>query len=112
MNKKTHYGDDTVYFISYARLPSGIAAGKLLEVVGIGLIINQHTGNIEDLSCTLLTNEAKLFLKDIAVGFNLHDQSIDQLLDIVVARYHGLGQKAVCVAINGAYERYIQWKES
>ena len=109
---KKNYSDDTVYFISYARLPNGIAAGKLLEVVGIGLIINKTSGVIEDISCTLITEEAKLFIKDIAVGFNLHDRPIEDLLTSISLRYHGLSQKAVCVAISGAYDRYIQWLES
>ena len=91
-------------------MPGGIAAGKLLEVVGVGLIINKVTGVVEDLSCTLLTEEAKYFLKDLVIGFNVHTQPIDELTALITQRYHGLGQKAVCVATAGAYERYIQWK--
>jgi len=105
-----HYSPETVYFISYARLSKAIPAGKLLDVVGVGLIINQSSGIIEDISCTLLTEEAKLFLKDIIIGFNLHTEPIDTLTDRIVLRYHGMSQKAVCVAIHDAYDRYTQWK--
>jgi len=106
-----HYSPETVYFISYSRLSKSIPAGKLLDVVGVGLIIHQETGVIEDISCTLLTEEAKLFLKDIIIGFNLHTQPIETLIKNVTERYHGMSQKAVCVAINDAYERYLQWKK-
>ncbi|MBI9013421.1 MAG: DUF3870 domain-containing protein [Clostridiales bacterium] len=105
-----HYSPETVYFIAYSRLSKSIPAGKLLDVVGVGLIIHQETGVIEDTSCTLLTDEAKLFLKDLIVGFNIHTHPIEELLDYVCSRYHGMSQKAVCVAIRDACERYIQWK--
>lgn len=106
-----NYSDETVYFISYAKLPSSIAAAKLLDVVGVGLVINVKTGIIEDTSCTLITDEAKKFLKDIIIGFNLHEYGVDRLVEEVQYRFHGLSQKAVCVAIKGAVERYETWKE-
>lgn len=105
-----HYSPETVYFISYSRLSQAIPAGKLLDTVGVGLIINQVTGVIEDTSCTLLTEEAKLFVKDILVGCNLHEDSIESLQERIIQRYHGMSQKALCVAVAGAYERYMQWK--
>ncbi len=105
-----HYSPETVYFISYSRLSNSIPAGKLLDTVGVGLIINQATGIIEDTSCTLLTEEAKQFLKDILVGYNIHKNSIEGLQERIVQRYHGMSQKALCVAVAGACERYSQWK--
>ncbi len=106
-----NYSDKTVYFISYAKLPSSISAAKLLDVVGIGLVINTETGIIEDTSCTLITDEAKDFLKSIIVGFNIHKYSVDKLVEEVQHRFHGMSQKAICVAIKGAVERYETWKE-
>lgn len=107
-----NYSPDTVYFIAYARLSQSIPAGKLLDTVGVGLIINQTTGIIEDTSCTLLTDEAKVFLKQIIVGFNVHENPIEDLLEIITNRYHGMSQKAICVAVQSAYDRYMQWKSS
>lgn len=109
MNNK-HYSDDTVYFISYAKLSNAIPAGKLMDYVGVGLVINQVTGIIEDISCTLLTEEAKFFLKDIIINFNVHEENIEVLLKKISDRYHGMSQKSVCVAVHSTYERYIQWK--
>ena len=105
------YNDTTVYFIAYAKLPSTIAAAKLLDVVGIGLVINYETGVIEDNSCTLITDEAKLFLKEIIKGHNLNDEGIDSLIDKINYRFHGMSQKAICVALRAAYEKYETWKE-
>lgn len=105
------YSEDTVYFISYAKLPSEIPAANMHKVVGLGLIINRKTGIIEDSSCTLLTEEAKDFLKQLLVGYKLHENGIEPLIEKIKDRYHGLAQKAICVALKGTYERYLAWKE-
>ena len=104
------YDKNTVYFMSYAKLPENISAGKLHGVVGVGLIINTKTGIIEDAVSTLLTEEVKNFLKGIIVGFNLHENNIDDLVDEVDYRFHGVSRKAVCVALKGSYEKYETWK--
>jgi len=109
-NPVKHYDSETVYFISYAKLPSNIAAGQLMEMVGVGLVINFKSGSVTDMSCTLLTDEAKMFLKDIIVGFNLHEESIQDLIDAICFRYHGHSQKAICVAVKQTAERYQQWR--
>jgi len=104
------YDENTVYFISYAKLPSEISAANMHKVVGVGMIINKDTGIIEDCSCTLITDEAKYFLKQILVNHNLHRDGVDSLIEEVKQRYHGLAQKALCVAIKGTYERYMVWR--
>ncbi|SDJ88786.1 DUF3870 domain-containing protein [Natronincola ferrireducens] len=105
-----YYDDDTVYFISYAKLPTEISAAALHKVVGIGLIINIKTGRIVDVSCTLLTQEAKDFMKSILVGRNVHEEDVDEIIQTIKQRYHGYAQKAVGVATRGTIERYNTWK--
>ncbi len=105
-----HFSDETVYFISYAKLPENISVAKLHHVVGIGLIINYKTGVVEDISCTLLTEEAKFFLKDVIVGFNAHDDDVETLVKNLCYRYHGMSQKAITVALKGSLDRYMLWK--
>lgn len=108
----THlYPPDTVYFMAYAKLPSNIAAAKLMDVVGVGLIINYKTGIIEDITCTLLTEEAKRFLGSVIIGFNVHEDPLSDLIERINFRFHGLSQKAICVATKAAYERYVVWTE-
>lgn len=109
MNRE--YSTDTVYFIAYSKLPSGVAVAKMMDLVGVGLIINYKTGIIEDVSCTLITSEAKLFLKSIMVGFNLHENDISELIEDINFRFNGLSQKAICVATKLSYERYLTWKQ-
>lgn len=104
------YSDDTVYFISYAKLPGEMPAANLHKVVGVGLIIHKDTGIIEDSSCTLITEEARSFLKQVLVGHNLHIEGIDALIEKVKYRFHGLSQKAICVALKATYDRYMTWR--
>lgn len=104
------YSEDTVYFISYAKLPGEMPAANLHKVVGVGLIIHKDTGIIEDSSCTLITEEARAFLKQILVGHNLHTEGIDGLIEKVKYRFHGLSQKAICVALKATYDRYMTWR--
>ncbi|MDM8535091.1 DUF3870 domain-containing protein [Clostridiaceae bacterium HSG29] len=106
-----NYSDNTVYFIAYSKLPGGVAVAKMMDLVGVGLIINYETGIIEDVSCTLLTKEAKIFLKSIIVGFNLHESDISELIDKINFRFNGLSQKAICVATKLSYERYLTWRQ-
>ena len=104
------YPDQAVYFISYAKLPGEIPAANMHKTVGVGLIIHQDTGEIIDASCTLLTQEACLFLKSVLQGRNVHDEEAEVIIESVRQRYHGYAQKAVCVAIKGSTDRYFQWK--
>lgn len=106
------YSEESVYFISYAKLPSDIPAAHMHKVVGLGMIINSETEIIEDVSCTLLTQEAKNFLKTILVGYNLKENGIDKMIDIIKNRYHGMAQKALCVAAKATYLKYIEWKKT
>lgn len=104
------YSENTVYFISYAKLPTEISAANMHKVVGVGMIINTDTGVIEDTSCTLITEEARNFLKQVLIGYNLHENGIDPLVERVKYRFHGSAQKAICVAMKGTYEKYMTWR--
>lgn len=101
----------TVYFISYAKLPGNTSAGKLLEYIGVGLYINYETGVVENASCTLLTQEAKEYIKLLIVGFNFHTQDINELVDRINFHYHGLSQKAIGVILKAVYEKYMNWRK-
>jgi len=101
----------TVYFISYAKLPNNTSAGALLDYIGLGLYIDYQSGMIEDVAITLLTDEAKLYLKDLMVGFNLHERPLDELVQRIEFHYHGMSQKAIIVVLKAVYERYCHWKK-
>lgn len=108
---KKKYNKETVYVISYAKLPENTSAKAVHNMVGLGLVINYVTGVIEDNSCTLLTDEAKDFLKDIIKGYNLYENGIDPLIEEVRNRFHGSSQKSICVILKDNHNKFLKWKE-
>ena len=103
--------DKHVYFISYAKIPNNISAAIYSGHVGLGFVINHITGTIDDVSCTLLTQVARDFLKSIMTGYNLHENNVDELVARVKKIYHGHSQKALCVIIKENYKKYNEWKK-
>ncbi|MBI9107037.1 MAG: DUF3870 domain-containing protein [Spirochaetales bacterium] len=98
-----------VYFISYSKLPSNISAAVYEGYIGVGIVVNYHTGIIEDVSCTLLTEVARNFLKGIIIGFSLYDD-IEPLIDDIKLHFHGFSQKSVCVIMHENFRRYHEWE--
>jgi len=104
-NSMGKYSKATVYFSSYAKLPEELPSAHYNRNLDIGLIINFQTGDIEGLSCTLITEDTKEFLKSIIVGYNLND-GIDILIEELKSRFFGSSQKALCVTLRSIYEKY------
>lgn len=91
-------------------MPSTIPSGEIYQYLNIGLVINDKTGVIEDTSITLLSEGAVRFLEYLIIGFNLKEEGIDILINKIETRYFGWSQKAICVAIKQAYEKYSAFK--
>lgn len=105
------YDKNTVYFISYAQLPENISAKKVVGTIGLGIVVDFYTDIIVDTSCTLITEEAREFLKSIIVGYNLSN-GIEELIEEVRFRFNGQSQKSVCVVLRDVHRKYLAWKES
>ena len=60
-----------VLFIGHAKLPMGSAARDVSEILALSSIVEPKYGVILDVSDTLLTDSAKLLLRDVLVGQNL-----------------------------------------
>ena len=107
----TKYNSDcNVYFISYSKLPSNISAAVYEGTIGVGFVINYYTDIIEDISCTLLTEVARNFLKSVVIGYNIND-GIEPLVKKVEKRFFGHSQKAVCIIIRENFNLYKEWKK-
>ncbi|MGE5630816.1 MAG: DUF3870 domain-containing protein [Caulobacteraceae bacterium] len=105
------FSEDTVYFVTYAKLPEEMAAAHLHKLVGVGFFINSKSGIIEDVVITLLSDKTKEFLGYLFIGHNIERDGPEELIKKVEKRYHGYAQKAIIVGIKGTYERYMKWKE-
>lgn len=108
---KIGYDKNTVYFISYAQLPENISAKKVVGTIGLGIVVDFYTDIIVDTSCTLITEEARVFLNAIIVGYNI-SKDIDDLIEEVRFRFNGQSQKSVCVVLRDVHRKYISWKET
>lgn len=111
MRKTIDYGEDTVYFVSYTKLPQEISAAYVHRVVGVGFLINTKTGIIEDVMVTLISDLCKEFLAHLIVGHNIERDGVNEIVEKIEKRFFGASQKAVVVGIRGVYARYLQWKE-
>lgn len=105
-----NYSKGAIYLSAHAKLPTDMPSGGMYKAVDIGFIINPDTGEIEDVSITLLTDEARNFLKQIIAGYDLNQGSVEPLLEIIKKQYMGASQKAICVAIKLIYEKYTIWQ--
>lgn len=108
---KIRYDENTVYFISYAQLPENISAKKVVGTIGLGVVVDFYTDIVVDTSCTLITEEAREFLKSIIVGYNL-SKGIEDLLEEIKFRFNGQSQKSVCVVLRDVHRKYISWKDA
>ncbi len=107
MNK---YNENCIYFSAYAKLPSDMPSATVYKAVDVAVIIDTKKGTIEEASFTLLTAESAEFLKQIIVGYNFNENSVEPLIKSIRERYLGHAQKAICVALRLLYEKYIDWK--
>lgn len=107
-----NYSDETVYLISYVRLPENIPASLFNGYVGIGLVINYKTGVIEDNSCTLVTKVARNFLNDLIIGYNIYENDgIEPLVDIIKKRFNGASQKCIIAILRDVHKKFLKWKK-
>lgn len=106
------YSENSIYISAFAKLPSDMPSAEMYKAVDIGLVINPESGEIEDASITLLTDEARSFLKQIIVGYNIDKDSIDPLISHIKKKYYGTSQKAICVALKLVFEKYLEYKKA
>ncbi len=105
------YSEHSIYLSAHSKLPSDMPSAEIYKAIDIGLVINLESGVIEDASITLLTDEARNFLKQIIIGYNIDKQSVEPLIETIRKRYLGASQKAICVTLRLIYEKYINWSQ-
>ncbi|RJQ06491.1 MAG: DUF3870 domain-containing protein [Bacillota bacterium] len=101
--------DATVFFTGYARLPSGITASKISDVVGVGVEVEPETGKVLNAECTLSTALAREFFQRLVVGRSL-DTEFPVIIQTIERRYHGSAQKALVTALKTVLEKYQSYK--
>jgi hypothetical protein len=101
----------TVLFTGYARLPAGITAAKLSDVVGVAVEVDPETGKIVNAECTLATSLARDFFRRLVVGSGL-DTEFASIVRTLESRYQGSAQKALVTALRTVLEKYQSYRRN
>jgi len=102
---------ETIFLTGYARLPAGITASKVSDVVGVGVEVDPGTGSIVNAECTLSTALARDFFRRLVVGRNL-DTEFPAVVRTIERRYHGSAQKALITALKTVVEKYQSYRRA
>lgn len=95
---------NNILLTGYAKLPNGITATELYKVVAVAVIIDKTTHLIKDIECSLVTELARNFVKELLVDESIND--LDRIKAKLDACYHGSAKKAVFSALKIIQEKY------
>lgn len=93
-----------IFISGYAKLPKGITAAELYDVIAVGLLINKKTGEILDAEASLVLDVAQCFLKNNLIGKNINE--IEYIERILKESYFGSARKAIVSALRTCHEKY------
>lgn len=96
--------ENVIFITGYAKLPQGITATELYTVIAVGMLIDKETGQIHDVDCSLVTDVARRFVKELVVGKNI--LALETIERSFVERYHGSARKALLSAFKIIAEKY------
>lgn len=93
-----------ILITGYAKLPQGLPASDMYTTIALGLVVDRETGEILDVDCSMATQIARDFVKQL-----LQHQNINELEGIEEAfntRYFGSARKSLILAVRACSEKY------
>jgi hypothetical protein len=102
--------ENAVLFSGYAKLPTGITASELSNVIGIVVLINMETGSVIDADCTLATGLARRHISSSLIGHTMANGP-DDMIHLIDHIYQGSAKKAIITALRIIYDKYRSYKE-
>ena len=102
--------DKEILLTGYAKLPSGITAKELYEVVALALVVDYNTGMILKVDSTLATNVAKNFVKKLIINKNIND--VREIEVGFEKYYYGSAKNALVSALKSCKYQYDQIRDS
>lgn len=97
---------DVIFVTGYAKLPKGITATELYHVIAVGLKVDRNTGVIVEADCSLVTEVARNFFRELVIGKSLN--SYDDIHLLFKRKYYGSAKKALISALKTCSEKYKQ----
>jgi len=105
------FSKDTIYVLGMAKIGSNDPIHSLFDSFFIGLVIDRTSGKIVDSTCNMVREMTTEFIKSIVVGYRL-DEEINDIIEEVNDRFHGLAQKAVIASLKDARSKYVLIKSN
>ncbi|TCT23320.1 uncharacterized protein DUF3870 [Melghiribacillus thermohalophilus] len=96
---------NTYFIAGHARLPSGMAAQNMYEILTITAEIDKKYGVIVEANCTLATEHGRKFINQLLKGYSLRD-GVDEPIETIKAHYLGKAGNALASAMKDLYKQY------
>lgn len=100
---------NTILLSSYVKLPANTTAQKIYDQLVLVAVVDQDTGKIEDVDCSMVTELAKNFLSRLLVGYNLN-AGAEGLQKSLERWYFGHLKKALITAVKLLYIQFDEYK--
>ncbi|AOT73271.1 hypothetical protein Gferi_22745 [Geosporobacter ferrireducens] len=104
------YPKNTIYVIGTAKISSNDPISAMFDMFFIGIILERDSGKIVDLTCNMVRAVTADFIKSMLIDYNLLED-IDQIVEEIKDRFHGIAQKAVIAAVKDARNKYMMLKK-
>ncbi|SHI83446.1 protein of unknown function [Geosporobacter subterraneus DSM 17957] len=104
------YAKNTIYVIGTAKISSNDPISAMFDMFFIGIILERENGKIVDLTCNMVRDVTADFIKSMLIDYNLIED-IDQIVEEIKDRFHGIAQKAVIAAVKDARNKYMMLKK-
>lgn len=88
----------------YAKHSQGLQGSEMYDTIALGLVIDCDTGEIMDVDCSLVTQIARDFVKQLVVHKNIND--VEAIEEGFNTRYYGAARKALILAIRVCSEKF------
>lgn len=96
---------NTYFIAGHARLPSGMAAQNMYEILTITAEIDKKYGVIVEANCTLATEHGRNFINELLKGYSLQD-GVEEPIQTIKAHYLGKAGNALASAMKDLYKQY------
>ncbi|MUV38659.1 hypothetical protein JNUCC1_02513 [Lentibacillus sp. JNUCC-1] len=102
---------NTIFIAGHSRLPSGMAAKSMYDMLTITAEIDKKYGVIVAANCTLATEHGRAYIQQLLRGYSLED-GIEHPVREVKDHYLGKAGGALASALHDLYKQYETYKDA
>ncbi|QST01744.1 DUF3870 domain-containing protein [Pontibacillus sp. ALD_SL1] len=100
------------YFVAgHARLPAGMAAHNMYDVLTITAEVDCNYGVILEANCTLATEHGRQFISQLLKGYSLR-HTVDEPIEAIRQHYLGKAGNALVSALRDLHKQFELQYES